>query len=66
MKFKVIDKTTGEPPDLDAILKEDWASWLLDLYGFAIIDDGSLLAINACGNYRPCPLDRFEIVEVKE
>lgn len=64
--FTVIDKTTGEYPDLQSIaLNEEWAKGLIycDMDGFAICEDGSLLLMDECGNmsYPPDP-ERFEIV----
>ena len=63
--FTVIDRKTGEYPDLEDIaLHEEWAKGLVycDMEGFAIEEDGSLLLMDECDNSRYCPQDRFEIV----
>lgn len=62
--FTVIDKKTGEYPDLEHIARcEDWAQGLIycDMDGFAIGEDGNLLLLDECGNQRYCPDGRFEI-----
>ena len=64
MKFKVIDTTTGNYPDLEKIaLTEEWAKDLMycDMEGFAIEEDGDLMLMDECGNFRYCPDDRFKI-----
>lgn len=64
MKFTVIDKKTGNYPDVSKIaLTEDWAKGLIycDIDGFAIGEDGTLLLMDDCGNFAYCPYDRFEI-----
>jgi len=64
MKFTVIDKTTGKAPDLREIaLHEGWAASLLycDMDGFAIREDGSLIALDECGQFAECPEGRFEV-----
>lgn len=65
MTFRVIDKKTGKEPDLRKIaLKEEWAQGLIycDMEGFAIEQDGSLMLLDECGNFRYCPYGRFEII----
>lgn len=65
MTFTVIDKKTGEYPDLWKIaLEEDWAKSLMycDMEGFAIEEDGTLILLDECGNHEYCPADRFEVV----
>lgn len=65
MKFRVIDKKTGEYPDVQNIaLTEDWAKGLVycDIEGFFIGEDGMLILADECGSYACCPPDRFEIV----
>jgi hypothetical protein len=65
MKFKVIDKKTGEYPDVQNIaLTEDWAKRLIycDIDGFYISDDGVLALVDDCNNMAYCPSDRFEVV----
>lgn len=62
--FDVIDTKTGEYPDLwDIALKEDWAKDLMycDMEGFAIEEDGPLLLLDECGEFRYCPIGRFEV-----
>lgn len=64
-QFFVIDKTTGQAPDIEEIvLREEWARGLVycDLEGFAIGEDGSLYLLDECGAYRSCPQDRFQLV----
>lgn len=63
--FKVIDKQTGAEPDLwEIALQEQWAYGLIycDMEGFAVMEDGSLILLDECSQYRFCPPDRFEIV----
>lgn len=63
--FNVIDPNTNKYPDLKKIFKEEsWAEGLsyISPYGFALQEDGQLLAIDACGNQRTCPPDRFKIL----
>ena len=63
--FTVIDKLTGEYPDLENIaLHEEWAKGLVycDMEGFALEEDGSLLLLDECDNSRYCPPNRFEII----
>ena len=65
MPFTVIDKKTGEYPDLwEIALKEDWAKGLCycDMDGFAIMEDGNLILMDECGEFAYCPYGRFEIV----
>ena len=64
MGFIVIDKETGKEADICEIaLHEEWADGLLycDMEGFAIMENGSLILLDECGNFRYCPSDRFEI-----
>ncbi len=65
MTFTVIDNKTGEYPDLwEIALTEDWAKHLMycDMEGFALMEDGSLILLDECGNCAYCPSDRFTIV----
>ena len=65
MKFKVLDLKTGKEPDLEQIaLQEEWAKGLIycDMEGFAIEEDGTLILMDECGNYRYCPAGRFQII----
>lgn len=65
MTFTVIDNKTGEYPDLwEIALTEDWAKHLIycDMEGFALMEDGSLILLDECGNCAYCPSDRFTIV----
>lgn len=62
--FRIIDKETGREPDIEQIAAtEDWADGLMwmDMEGFALLEDGSLLLLDECGNHRFCPSGRFEI-----
>lgn len=66
MPFSVVDKKTGVYPDLRGIaLHEEWAKGLCycDMEGFAILEDGTLILLDECGNVAYCPANRFEIVE---
>ena len=68
MKFSVIDKKTGQVPDLVGIaLKESWAMNLIhcDMEGFAINEEGDLILMDECGNIVHCPGDRFEVIPEK-
>lgn len=65
MKFTVIDKETGNYPDVYNIaLTEDWAKGLIycDIDGFAINEDGALILMDSCGNFAYCPDEQFEII----
>lgn len=66
MKFRVIDRDTGEAPDLKKIvLEEEWADGLIyyDILGFVMDEDGDLLLMDDrdCGSYRCCPAGRFKV-----
>ena len=64
LEFDVVDTKTGQYPDWGHIARtEDWADGLVycDIDGIAIQEDGSLILLDECGNYVPCPRDRFEI-----
>ena len=66
MIFWVVDKKTGREADMeDIVLHEDWAHALIwcDMEGFAILQNGSLILVDECGNYEFCPEGRFEIVK---
>jgi hypothetical protein len=71
LKFKVIDKLTGKEADIKAIAEtEEWAMLLwnysmhIDMDGFAIKEDGTLLLMDECGNFVYCPKDRFEVCTI--
>lgn len=64
LEFDVVDTKTGQYPDWEHIARtEDWADGLVycDIDGIAILEDGSLILLDECGNCAPCPRDRFEI-----
>lgn len=64
-KFTVIDKHTGEYPDVSSIARRcKWAKHLIycDIDGFALTEDGGLILMDECGGIAYCPSDRFEIV----
>lgn len=64
LEFDVVDTKTGQYPDWEHIARtEDWADGLVycDIDGIAILEDGSLILLDECGNCVPCPRDRFEI-----
>ena len=63
--FTVIDKSTGEYPDVEEIaLHEDWAQRLVycDIDSFVISEDGTLMLMDDCGNVAYCPSGRFEVI----
>ncbi|WP_279146692.1 MULTISPECIES: hypothetical protein [Clostridium] len=63
-QFKVIDKKTGNVPDVRRIAhEEEWAQDLVfcDMEGFYLGEDGTLILADECGHFAYCPLDRFEI-----
>lgn len=65
IQFHVIDRTTGEAPDLRQIaLTEDWAKGLIycDMEGFALSEDGTLILLDETGRFVYADLDRFEVV----
>lgn len=69
LEFKVLDSLTGEAPLLrKIILNEEWARNLSfsDPEGFALMQDGTLVLMDQCGNYAECPMARFKVfVELK-
>lgn len=68
-QFFVIDKTTGQAPDMMEIaLHEDWADGLIycDMEQFALGGDGEMYLLDECGSYRTCPVDRFQIMWANE
>lgn len=65
MKFRVIDNKTGKEANVDEILdNEEWADSLIycDIEGFALLESGSLVLLDECGNFEYCPSDRFTVV----
>lgn len=65
MTFSVIDTKTEKEPDLQKIvIEEEWAQGLIycDMEGFALEQDGALILLDECGNFRYCPYGRFKIV----
>ena len=63
--FTVIDNWTGKEADEYIIAKtEDWAKGLMwmDIEGFALEDDGTLLLVDECGGIAYCPDDRFSVI----
>lgn len=65
MKFKVFDNKTGKEADpYEIALHEEWAQKLCycDMDGFAILEDGSLLLVDECGNFEYCDTERFKVV----
>ena len=64
MKFRVIDRQTGQPAAVrKIILEEEWARGLIycDMEGFAITEDGGLILLDTCGDYVECPKGRFRV-----
>lgn len=65
MRFEVIDKQTENRPDTEKIVKfETWATHLysMDIDGFAIQEDGTLILMDDMNNIAYCPEGRFQIV----
>lgn len=65
MTFTVTDGQTGQEPDLEKIvLTEPWAKGLIwcDVEGFALTQDGELILLDECGQWRCCPEGRFQVV----
>lgn len=62
MRFTVIDKQTGEPPDMDAISQEPFAAGLI-MGGdsFVLSEEGGIGIEDRCGNVRWSPEGRFEV-----
>ena len=62
--YKVLDKKTGKDV-LDEMeeLGIEYKDRLIacDMYGIAMMDDGSLVLMDECSNYVDLPKDRFEI-----
>lgn len=62
--FKVFDNNTGEEADpSDITLHEEWAKNLVycDMEGFALLEDGTLILLDECGNFVYCSPERFEV-----
>jgi len=59
----VLDRVTGEMADVDRISSEEWAKGLVytNISGFALMQDGTLILTDECGNFVYCPPDRFEV-----
>src|SRR5690606_22251153 len=68
--FSVIDKQTGQKPDLvQSALNEDWAKKLVycDMDGFYLSEDGkTLILADTCGSFVYCPPGRFEVLPKRE
>jgi len=65
MMFVVFDRLTKERANIEEIVsREKWAQCLrsLDLEGFAVAEDGSLILLDECGHHVYCPLGRFRVV----
>ena len=63
--FTVIDNETGKEADPHKIAdEEEWADSLIycDIEGFALLESGSLVLLDECGNFEYCPSDRFTVV----
>ena len=62
--FRVIDNLTGkEAEPFEIVIHEQWANELMfcDLEGFAVLEDGSLILADECGNFEYCPIGRFTV-----
>lgn len=62
--FTVIDTKTGKEPDTWTIARtEEWAKDLIycNVDSFAIMEDGTLILVDTCGNFAFCPSERFEV-----
>lgn len=62
--FHVIDNNTGEEADIEDIAcTEEWAKLLMsiDMEGFALEEDGTLMLVDECGQFAYCPEGRFTI-----
>ena len=62
--FTVIDTNTGKEADENEIaLHEDWAKYLCccDMNGWAIMEDGTLLLTDECGQYAYANRERFKV-----
>ena len=52
MTFKVVDKTTGEAPDYTELaLKIGDRLMYSDIEGFALLETGTLILCDRCGNW---------------
>ena len=63
--FHVIDAKTGKESDIERIARrEKWAARLIycDMEGWAIEQDGSLMLMDECGNYKYADRERFKVV----
>ena len=65
--FTVIDKKTGKEADARNIaFHEEWALEQGLIYcsidGFALLQDGTMLLCDRCGNTAVCEPERFEVV----
>lgn len=50
--------------DFEELCEQEWASDLIycDIDGFAIMEDGTLMLLDECGNYAYCPKGMFKII----
>lgn len=63
--FRVIDSKTGKEADTYKIaLREKWATGLVycDMEGWALEEDGTLLLVDECGNFKYADRERFKVV----
>jgi hypothetical protein len=67
-RFTVVWSTTGEPvthkQQSDIALYVPWAKGLVycDMKGFVVEDDGTLILLDECGNYREPPAGLFRVI----
>ena len=69
LPFVVVDKKTKKEADCYKIArKEEWAKHLCycDIDGFAIMQDGTLILLDDCGEVAYCPDNRFKVVAESE
>ena len=67
MTFTIIDKTTGEYPTEETLIEiaKNGGLMDMDIDGFAVQEDGTILLLDDCGNMTYCDMERF-IVQIEE
>lgn len=59
--FRVLNPDGSEPDLAEIARTEEWAKGLVycDMEGFAMFEDGALVLLDECGNWRCPPEGRF-------
>ena len=68
MTFKVVDKTTGETPDYEALALSNGNKWLLEcsIESFALTENGCLTLHDRCGHWEYVDLEKENLKAIFE